>query len=412
MTAELESSDPRQDARQMFQDARDAMTEMKREIKGAKEVLADLVKSRYGDPTNKEDVLQAKKDFQASLKVHVITDGSDPKNADLMTRMYDLYASVFPLEEEREELGKLLGMNTSKDTTAPALEQWILLEDHDGKIIGARNVMNLSAVGSPDVTNTYEGTQSLVYSFVDPKFRSMGLGEYTLQIAEREGRKFIAESFSEPLDPDKVDMLQVAEQNAPLVLSMEAMLVDTEGAKTDQFWRREYYEGLGFRELDFGYVQVPLVPREEGGEPGEGMNLIVRNASGPFSTRNHTGAMTGVPAEVMDFYLGNYAQFVAAGAYDLNTDPSWVEQAAAIKAIQSSGGDVGVKPKLDFNALKEQTWDFVDKYIDSQAFDPDTFSEASIGEVMGVDTIPEAKVAPVTSAPSRAPKQAPGAAAG
>lgn len=380
------------DAQEMLAGARTAVAEMKEELKEAKKGLAEIVSAQGGDMKNPADVARAKKTYQSTLKVHVITDGTDPKNADLMTRMYDLYAQVFPLEEEREELEKLLGMNQTKSTDAPSLEQWILLEDETGKIVGARNVLNMSAVGNPGITHSVEGTQSLVYSFVDPKYRSLGLGEFTLDIAVNEGRKFIAGTYPGKMDPDSVDMIQVAEQNAPLKLSMEAMLVDTTGAKTDQFWRREYYEGLNFRELDFGYVQVPLVPRDEGGEPGEGMNLIIRNASGTKSTRGSAPVMTDIPAAALEFYLRNYAQYVAAGGYDVLKDPTWAEQAAALAARKAAGGPVAIKPKLDFNALKDATWDFVDKYVHSKAYSEDAFRETSIGEIMGVDAIPAAKL--------------------
>lgn len=380
------------DAQEMLAGARAAMAEMKQQLKEAKATLFERVADMGGDVKSPADLAKAKKDYQSTLKVHVITDGADPKNAELMTRMYDLYAQVFPLEEEREELDKLLGMNKTKSTDAPSLEQWILLEDESGKIVGARNVLNMSAVGNPGITGTIEGTQSLVYSFVDPAYRSLGLGEYTLDIAVQEGRKFIASTYPDKMDPDRIDMIQVAEQNAPLKLSMEAMLVDTTGAKTDQFWRREYYEGLSFRELDFGYVQVPLVPRDEGGEPGEGMNLIIRNASGDKSTRGSNPVMNQISAEALEFYLRNYAQYVAAGGYDALKDPTWSEQAAELAVRKAAGGPVGIKPKLDFNALKETTWDFVDKYVHSKAYSSDAFRETSLGEIMGVDAIPAAKI--------------------
>jgi hypothetical protein len=392
----------RAEALEMLQAAKDAMAEMKEELRGAKRGLAAIVEGNGGDPNKPADVEKAKQAYKATLKVHVIDNCDSEKNKELMTRMYDLYASVFPLEEEREELGKLLQINKTKTTEAPSLEQWILLEDPTGKIVGARNVMNLSAAKDPEVAKDIDGSQSLVYSFVDPKYRSLGLGDYTLSIAEQAGRKFFAETEGKGRNPDTIDMIQVAEQNAPLIMPMEAILVDTAGAKTDQFWRRFYYESLGFRELDFNYVQVPLVPRDEGGVPGEGMNLIVRGSPGPESARHIDAQPEKLPADVVKFHLKNYAAYVAAGQYDLDKDPDWVAQKAALDQKQAAGGTVGVKPKLDFMALKDSTWDFMEKFIKSKSFTKDSFQEAAIGELMGVERIP---AAPAVQA--KQPKAAP-----
>lgn len=398
MSEEEDNRSPKEiqaDAQRMLYVAKQAMEEMRIQLMDAKSSAAMLFPDKNYDLNNKQDLAEAKAAYQSTLKVHVITDGSKPENAELMERMYGLYEQVFPLEEEREELQKLLGMNKVKTSDAPSLEQWILLEDQDGKIVAARNVMNLSAVKEPRVAADIDGTQSLVYSFVDPQVRSLGLGDMTLKIAEEEGRRFIASTYGKDKKPETVDMIQVAEQNAPLNMSIESILVDTAGAKTDQFWRRHYYESLGFREVGFDYVQLPLVPRDEGGEPCTDLNLIVRGAPGPESNRGLVRQPETLSVEAMRFHLYHFSAYVAAGQYDIESDPDWVKQSAALDSLKEAGERVGVKPKLDFLALKEQAWDFMDKAVNSKKFDADAFQNTSIGAQMGIDTIPSWK--PATS---------------
>ena len=56
--------------------------------------------------------------------------------------------------------------------------------------------------------------------------------------------------------------------------------------------------------------------------------------------------------------------------------------------VNRLGGAVGVKPKLDFMALKEQTWDYMEKFINGKNFSKDAYEGTSIGALMGVDQIP------------------------
>ncbi len=383
-----ETEQARSEAREQLENARLAMAEMQQQLAQAKLEVATLFPESSYDFTNRKDMAQAKLEYQSTLKVHVISDCSDPKNEDLMRRMYGLYEKVFPLEEEREELDKLLKINTVKTSDAPSLEQWIVLEDRNGEIVGARNVMNLSAVKDAKVAKDIDGTQSLVYSFVDPRFRSLGLGDMTLQVAEEEGRRFVASTFGKDRDPATVDLIQVAEQNAPLNMSVESILVDTEGAKTDQFWRRHYYESMGFREVDFNYVQLPLEPREDGGAPCADLNLIARGAPGPKSDRGIERNLTQIPVEAAAFHMYHFSAYVAAGAYEIEADPDWIKQASALDEVRQGSGAVGVKPKLDFMALKEQTWNYMEKFINGKNFSKDAYEGTSIGELMGVDKIP------------------------
>ncbi len=372
-------------AQEMFKAAKDAMAEMKQQLKEAKKDVAALYPRANLDDA--AELKAAKADYQSSLKVHVINDPSAPGAVELMTKMYGLYEQVFPIEEEREELGKLLelmGKNHDKElqaSGAPFREQWILLEDKNGEIVGARNTIVFSAAKNPEVPDG--GTQHLIYGFVDPRFRALGLGDFTMKIAEDEARKFVASTLPNGAKPGEISLLEISEQNAPLLMTMSSMLTDTAGAKTDQFWRREYYESLGFREIDFNYIQLPLEPREDGGVASHELNLITRRVHGPDVGPAKVEATTSIDAATLRFHLYNFFdRSVAAGGYEVNADPDWKAQDSQLS------GEIAVRPKLDFNSLKQQTWDLMERYVNSPSFTTEGFSEVSVGDMLGVNTVP------------------------
>lgn len=381
----------RKEAQGLLTDAENALAEMKQEIVEAKQHAVSLFPDTNYDVNNPKDMAALKDRYQSSLKVHVIDDPSSPEAKDLMKRMYGLYEKVFPLEEEREEYDKLLelmGKNHDKQlqaTGAPFKEQWVLVEDADGKIVAARNTITFAAREKDKLAAVADGTQHLIYGFVDPKHRSLGLGDFTMNIAEEEARKFIGAQNGK--DAGKVDFVQISEQNAPLKMSMESTLVDTAGAKTDQFWRRHYYESLGFRELGFDYIQLPLEPRADGGEACYDLNLITRGVPAPEGGRGMSRILETLPAAVARFHLYNFFdRSVAAGQYDVEADQDWAAMASNLQ-----GGDLKVKPKLDFLALQKNSMEAIRNFVNGKGkFDNDTFTDVSVGEFTNVAQIPAA----------------------
>lgn len=392
----------RKEAKELLANAENALAEMKQEIAEAKAHAAGLFPDKGYDVNNPKDMAELKAQYQAGLTVHVIDDPSSPEAKDLMKRMYGLYEKVFPLEEEREEYDKLLelmGKNHDKElqaTGAPFKEQWVLVEDADGTIVAARNTITFAAREQDKLAAVADGTQHLIYGFVDPKHRSLGLGDFTMQIAEDEARNFIGAQTGKPAG--NVDFVQISEQNAPLKMSMESTLIDTAGAKTDQFWRRHYYESLGFRELGFDYIQLPLEPREDGGEPCNDLNLITRGVPAPDGGRGMQRVLETLPAAVARFHLYNFFdRSVAAGQYEVEADQDWITMANVLQ-----GGNLTVKPKLDFMALQKSSMEAMRKFINGTGkFDNDTFTDVSIGEFTGVAQIPAANQnTPANAAPA------------
>ncbi len=380
-----------EEARKLLLDARAALFEMKRELAESKANIKTVM-NWDGDINDAAAVTKAKAEYTARLKTHVIDNADTPAAADLMKRMYGLYERMFPIADEREDFGKLL--RVLKDNSdlalqaegAPFKQQWIVVEDEKGEIVAARYISTFSAAQDADVQKSVEGTQHLTYSFVDPKHRSFGLGDHTMKVAEDEGRKFIASTYGENVPPGSVSLLQFCEQNAPLRMTPGQLLEDTCGAKTDQFWRRDYYEKMGFREIDYAYTQIPLRPREDGGESVDFLDLLVRARPGslPPVANDDKKDFSTIAAKTVAFHVYNTAKrSFAAGQYEVDADADWIKQAQDLGGKQT----LAIRPRLDFNAMKAVVWNNIERQIQEPAFDRDVFENKKIGEIYGLKQI-------------------------
>ena len=337
------------------------LSEVAGELKRAKAAIPSVVGYDF-DINDSEALKKAQADFQQSLIVHVI-DSDDPASIDIIKRMYGLYESIFPIEEEREELDKLLMVlerNHRIEERDFARQHWIVLETPAGEIIGGRYVSTFvipdepTAIGGAVQTTErmareFDGTQHLTYSFVDAKYRAMGLGEFTMRTAADAGRAFIAQS-KPGRDADSIDMLRFCEQNNPLLMSVEDFLADTMGAKTDPFWRRNYYQKMGFREVACDYTQLPLRDPAQGGKPCEILMLLVKPLYGPASQRTVEVHNT-LDGDLVKFHIFNtFEHSFAAGQYSVTDNAHWQNQAAALT------GEIGVRDFLDFYNTGRRAW--------------------------------------------------------
>ncbi len=381
-----------EEARQLLLNARAALFEMKRELAESKAHIKTVM-NWDGDINDAAAVTKAKADYTSRLKTRVIDSADTAEAQDLMKRMYSLYERMFPIADEREDFAKLLrvlqdnGDKTAQAEGAPFKQQWIVVEDEKGEIVAARYISTFSAARDAEVQETVQGTQHLTYSFVDPKHRSFGLGDHTMKVAEDEGRKFIASTFGPDVTPKSINLYQFCEQNAPLRMTPAQLLEDTCGAKTDQFWRRDYYEKMGFREIDYSYTQIPLRPRDEGGEAVDFLDLLVRARPGslPPESNDNKKEFSSLPAKVVSFHVYNTAKrSFAAGQYDVDSDADWVKQAQDLNGKDQ----LIIRPRLDFNTMKSTVWNSIERQIQAPAFSKADFENGKIGALYNLKQIP------------------------
>ncbi|MDE1153391.1 MAG: hypothetical protein PW788_12715 [Micavibrio sp.] len=375
------------EARALLLSARAALFEMKRELADSKSHIKTVM-NWDGDVNDAAAVKLAKADYTNRLKTHVIDSADQPATAALMKRMYSLYERMFPIEDEREDLNKLLRVlkdnndPAKQSEGAPFRQQWIVVEDEKGDVVAARYISTFSAAQDAEVQASVHGTQHLTYSFVDPKHRSFGLGDHTMKVAEDEGRKFIAGTFGNALTPENVNLLQFCEQNAPLRMTPQALLEDTRGAKTDQFWRRDYYEKMGFREIQHNYTQVPL---RADGESVDFLDLLVRSRPDADSTADKTKGLSSIAANTVSFHIYNTSKrSFAAGQYDVDSHPEWQKQSQDLAAKTQ----LTVRPRLDFNAMKDVVWNNIEKHVNSDTFNPAEFQSKTLGDIYNLQQIP------------------------
>lgn len=370
-----------------------ALSQMASDLKDAKAAIPYVV--GYDFDVNDPVALKKAKDaFQKSLTVHVI-DTHDPVSLNTIKRMYGLYEAIFPIEEEREQLDKLLMVLERQnciDTRDTVRQHWIVLETPQGEIVGGRYISTFvipekpSVIGAGAVDTTvhmaqaFDGTQHLTYSFVDAKYRALGLGDYTMRIAADVGRDFIAQSKPDK-DADAIDILRFCEQNNPLLMSVEEFLADTLGAKTDPFWRRNYYQNMGFREIGCDYTQLPLRAPEEGGVPCEILMLLAKPLYGPASQRSVIEGQSALDAGLVKFHIYNtFEHSFAAGQYSVDDHPDWQRQATALT------GEVSMRPPLDFNNTGRRAWHMIDFSRILQV--SETTDSWPLGTIMNIDAIP------------------------
>jgi hypothetical protein len=328
-----------------------------------------------------------------SFKLLYITDPDQPGAMEALEKMYGLYEKVFPLAEERESFDSLIDVlraNNGKygqGDDAPAREQWVLIENDKGEIVAANCSMVFSAAKEPEVAQYIAGTMHMSYTFVDPAYRGQSHGERASGYSCEKAREFIAGTFNDGRKATSVPIIEFAEQNAILKMTPAKVLVDTAGARTDQSKRRQIFETWGFRQLDLPspYVQLPLVPRAEGGESSASMDLICRGVPAPNAFMNVAAAPEAIPSPVIKFHLRQFMkQAVAKNNYDISADPDWIRQADALDA----GEVVPVMPELDHLALKDRVWTQMEGIVNAPDFDSSTFTGRTVGDITGIKSVP------------------------
>lgn len=207
-----------------------------------KEVRLDVIK-RFGNPAL----------FRHSLKLEIINRPGHPDFPEL----YDFYASFFTLPYETETFDgfeatlKLNADPVSFERFGPHEETWLYLrEPVKGQIIAGVGFSTYVLPGNIQKAHGYRGTSHIIYIFVKPEYRSLGIATYLLEITEDNARTFCGGG----------EVLFFCEQNAPELMTAEEYFHDNLNALIDQCERLKWWDRLGYKRLNFNYVQPPLNP--------------------------------------------------------------------------------------------------------------------------------------------------------
>jgi GNAT superfamily N-acetyltransferase len=258
---------------------------------------------------------------------------------------YDLYAGIFTLPEEREEPeGFARAFALEHDATlqaqqGPYAERALYVRDPDtGEMVGAVNYFVTARRDGEDLDGL-DGMSQINYLFVDERYRKMGIGSHLVEAVEKASRDFIREHGPAAVRAGEREpvMASLCEQNAPLKMTAGEYMQDNKNALIDQCDRLKWWQGRGFRRLDFNYVQPPL---EDGGEPCTTLTL---NAKMPPGV-----AMTD---KILGRFLENFFTVSVLKGEDISGDPDY----RAMRAEIATKGTVATfDDRAELPAMKQR----------------------------------------------------------
>jgi GNAT superfamily N-acetyltransferase len=333
---------------------------------------------------------KAQQSYQSGLKVHVIDSAPEKGTPEYayMEKMYALYKKTFPVPGETQPLEDLIGLladnsNPDVQNSPPrSRESWILLEDPQGNIVGAFNTLALSTSQADEtIRKEADGTHHLIYTFVDPSARAMGLSDMMMNLSLDDARQFFADTHAmhrgDRRKADDMTVAQFAEQNNFKLMDIITILVDTIGAKIHQLFRRDLFQNKwGFGEFAANYVQPGL----SGEDPVECLNMIGRVIPAPSSGK----AVEKTPSMSAELYLFHAAGFFtkSCGVEDVEKDPVFVKQREELMD-PAKDGKVGLIHDIDYMGMHEKAWAKIKEFVSGGRFKAKDLEE-NVSELLGI----------------------------
>ncbi len=285
------------------------------------EVRLEVMNS-FGDPAL----------FRESLNLGMINRQGHPD----FPKLYDFYASFFTLPDETETFEGFeatLALNTDPlfiERYGPHEETWLYLrEPEQGQIIAGVDFSTYLLSENLQKAYGFSGTNHIIYIFVKPEYRSLGIATYLLGLTEDYARKFCGGG----------EVLFFCEQNAPELMTAEEYFSDNLNALIDQCERLKWWDRLGYKRLNFNYVQPPLNP---GMEPCINLTFNVR-----------AGKLNPIPSALVKAHLERFFVIAvfkgreAAGDPDFERQISWLDDH---DQVQLSGSEA------DYQLLRQKIW--------------------------------------------------------
>lgn len=251
--------------------------------------------------------------FMQQLDWGTVNRDGDPA----FPQIYALYEKIFTLPEERdtaENLQSILEVHHDANNQArfgPSEECWIYARDPATKeVVGAVNIVALG-VTDPEAAKHADATMHINYLFVDPKYRTMGLGRHLLERADARARDIVAREMPDK-SADTLRLFTFTEQNSPAKMTMAEYMQDNLSAGIDQCDRRNWWERQGYNQIDFPYVQPAL---SEDQDPCTGLDLCVKGAEG-----------AKLPSSLLKYHFHRWASCSIMGGEDANEDETFRSQ--------------------------------------------------------------------------------------
>lgn len=192
--------------------------------------------------------------FFSKLNFHEI----DSPGSNQFQALYKFYTSFFTLPEETETYdGFESTLKLNKDPNLRKLfgmfrEAWLYVcYPQTDEIIAGINYSIYQFDQANLIKSEYGATGHIMYIFVKPQFRSLGLAKLLMVESENNAKIFLTNNRP---------ILWFCEQNAPEKMSHEEYFADNINALIDQCDRLIWWDKIGFKRLDFEYIQPALNP--------------------------------------------------------------------------------------------------------------------------------------------------------
>ena len=218
------------------------------------------------------------------------------------------------------------------------------LKDPDGKVIGGINFVTF--LPKPDANGVrqplegkYAATVHMVYAFLDPQHRSLGLVNNLMDIQDKAVADYIA-SVDPDLAAKSSKLLVISEQNVPEEMDPVSYMTDSSFA-TKQEVRLMTWNKRGFRQLQLEgmaydkYVQPAL---SEDGEPCDvlSLNAYVRNVNFRAASPELGSVVpaTTVGADTLKLHLSGFFETSVVGEAGSSNPDSPNAEVTASDAIR------------------------------------------------------------------------------
>ena len=153
--------------------------------------------------------------LEKGLCYGVIRSTSDILYKQNFSSLYDAYCSFYHDKDRVDKIQLESSLDRSNDKKlfypAQAQEFWIYIKNDKNKILGASNF----AVFKGDHVDGMDGTLHVIYTFVYPQYRKLGVFNHINLLT-----KNIAQLFINPSNPSTVRFLYFAEQKNPIWMTM------------------------------------------------------------------------------------------------------------------------------------------------------------------------------------------------
>jgi len=249
--------------------------------------------------------------------------------------LYDFYSTFFTLPNESETFeGFTRALELNKDEYLIQLygrfeETWIYLRSPiDNKIIAGINFSTYMLPEQIASRNNIGGTCHVIYLFVKVEYRSLGIARFLHSEAENYSLRFC---------DNKGPIWMICEQNAPELMTYEEYLHDNLNALIDQCERLKWWDNLGYKRLNFNYIQPPLNPEMD---YCHNLTLNIRSEG-----------QSEIPSEVIAEHLQRFFSIAVFKGRDANSDPVTNNQLEMLKNL----GNVRLSGNEEYYAELKRT---------------------------------------------------------